>query len=142
MEPWSLVLAVHILCAVLWVGGMAFALFVLRPSLAVLEPPQRVALHAQVFRRFFKLVWHAMPLLLLSGYALLFGLYGGFPSATWNIHLMHLLGLIMAGVFVWIVFGPYARFRAGDTGAVESIRKLILTNLVLGGITIVVAALA
>ena len=141
MELWSLVLAVHILCAVLWVGGMDFALFVLRPSLAVLEPPQRLALHAQVFRRFFKLVWHAMPLLLLSGYAMLFGVYGGFPSATWNIHLMHLLGLIMAGVFVLIVFGPYARFRRGEVAAVDTIRKLILFNLVLGLITVVVATL-
>jgi uncharacterized membrane protein len=141
MSLWSLVLAAHILCAVIWVGGMAFALFVLRPSLVALEPPQRLALHAQVFRRFFRVVWHVMPLLLLSGYLMLFGLYGGFATATWNVHLMHLLGLIMAGVFVLIVFGPYARFRAGDSGAVESIRKLILTNLILGVVTIVVAAL-
>jgi uncharacterized membrane protein len=141
MDLWSWVLAVHILCAVLWVGGMAFALLVLRPSLAVLEPPQRLALHAQVFQRFFKLVWHVMPLLLLSGYAMLFGVYGGFPSATWNVHVMHLFGLIMAGVFVLIVFGPYARFRRGETAALETIRKLILFNLVLGLITIVVATL-
>lgn len=141
MELWAFVLAVHILCVVLWVGGMFFALAVLRPSLVALEPPQRLALHAQVFRRFFRVVWHAMPLILLSGYAMLFGEYGGFAHAGWNVHLMHLLGLIMAGVFVVIVFGPYARFRAGETGAVESIRKLILLNLVLGLVTVVVATL-
>ena len=138
---WGIVLAVHIVCAALWVGGMAFALLVLRPSLAVLEPSQRVALHGQVFRRFFLLVWHAMPLLLLSGYAMLFGIYGGFAFARWNIHLMHLLGLIMAAVFILIFFGPYARFRGGETGAAESIRRLVLLNLVLGLITIVLAAL-
>jgi len=141
MEPWSWVLAVHILCAVLWVGGMAFALMVLRPSLAVLEPPQRIALHQQVFRRFFLIVWHAMPLLLLSGYAMLFGLYGGFAGAAPNIHIMHLLGLIMAGIYLAIWVGPYRRFRAGDATALEPIRKLILTNLVLGVVTIVVAVL-
>jgi uncharacterized membrane protein len=141
VDPWGLVLAVHILCAVLWVGGMFFALAVLRPSLAVLEPPQRMALHAQVFRRFFRLVWHAMPLLLLSGYAMLFGLYGGFAGAAWTIHVMHLLGLLMAGVFVLIVFGPYARFRAGEANAVEAIRRLIQLNLVLGAVTILLAAL-
>jgi uncharacterized membrane protein len=140
-KVWSLVLALHILCAVLWVGGMFFALAVLRPSLAALEPPQRLALHTQVFRRFFRVVWHAMPLLLLSGYVMLFGQYGGFAFAAWNVHLMHLLGLIMAGVFVVIVVGPYARFRAGDAKAVESIRKLILVNLVLGLVTVVVATL-
>lgn len=140
-EFWGLVLAVHILCAVLWVGGMFFALAVLRPSLGALEPAQRLVLHGQVFRRFFRVVWHAMPLLLASGYAMLFGLYGGFAHTRWTVHTMHLLGLIMAGVFVVIVTGPYARFRAGDAGAVESIRKLILLNLVLGLITIVLAAL-
>jgi uncharacterized membrane protein len=141
MYLWSLVLAVHILCAALWVGGMFFALIVLRPSLAVLEVPQRVALHQQVFKRFFLVVWHLMPLLLLSGYVMLFGVYGGFAGAGWNVHLMHLLGLIMAAVFLLIVFGPYARFKRGQTTAIETIRRLILFNLVVGLITIVIAAI-
>ena len=53
--------AVHLLSAVIWVGGMFFAYLVLRPSLSVLEPAQRIALHQQVFRRFFLFVWHAIP---------------------------------------------------------------------------------
>jgi len=40
MNLWGWVLAVHVLCAVLWVGGMFFAYVVLRPSLSVLEPMQ------------------------------------------------------------------------------------------------------
>ena len=56
----------HVLCAVIWVGGMFFAYVVLRPSIAVLEPIQRIALHTQVFRRFFLVIWHAMPLILLT----------------------------------------------------------------------------
>ena len=40
----NLAYAVHVLFAVLWVGGMAFAILALRPALAVLEPPQRLAL--------------------------------------------------------------------------------------------------
>src|SRR6516164_10411523 len=108
-ERW--VLAVHVLCAVVWVGGMFFAYVVLRPSLSVLEPIQRIALHTQVFRRFFLVVWHVMPLILLSGFAVLFGLYGGPAAAPWNVASMMLLGLIMSAVFVLIVFGPYARFR-------------------------------
>ena len=59
-------LALHVLCAVIWVGGMFFAYVVLRPSLSVLEPIQRIALHTQIFRRFFLVVWHVMPLILLS----------------------------------------------------------------------------
>ncbi len=136
--------AIHLLGAVIWVGGMFFALLVLRPSLAVLEPPQRLALHGQVFKRFFLIVWHAMPLVLLSGYFMLFGMYGGFADADPFIHVMHLVGLIMAAVFIWIFVGPWKRFRtdpASRPEAANTIRKLILVNLVLGLLTIAIAGL-
>ena len=143
---WGVVLAIHILCAVVWVGGMFFALLVLRPSLATLEPPQRLALHGQVFRRFFLVIWHAMPLALISGYAMLFGVYGGFAGADWSVNVMQLLGLIMAVVFLAIFFGPWARFRRASPGpqatrAIDTIRKLVTLNLVLGVLTVCVAAL-
>ena len=133
--------ALHVLGAAIWVGGMFFALLVLRPSLAVLEPPQRLGLHMQVFRRFFLIVWHAMPLILLTGYAMLFARYGGFAHAGTSIHVMHLLGLIMSGIFLLIFFGPWARLRAGETAALERIRKLITLNLILGLLTIAIAVI-
>jgi len=146
MTVWGWVLALHVLCAVLWVGGMFFAYVVLRPSMAVLEPIQRIALHTQVFRRFFLVVWHAMPLILLSGFAVLFGFYGGMAYVGWNVHLMMLLGLVMGAVFLLIVFGPYARFRrttdrATAIAAIDRIRQLIGVNLVLGIVTVIVALL-
>ena len=56
------------------------------------------------------------------------------------------IGLIMSAVFVVIVFGPYARFRrttdrATAAASMDRIRKLIGINLVLGIITVIVAAL-
>jgi uncharacterized membrane protein len=140
------VLAVHVLCAVIWVGGMFFAYLVLRPSLGVLEPVQRIALHTQVFRRFFLVIWHAMPLILLSGFTMLFVFDGGAAGAAWNINAMMLVGLVMSAVFVLIIFGPYARFRrttdrATAVASIDRIRKLIGANLVLGIITVVVAAM-
>jgi uncharacterized membrane protein len=146
MIVWGWVLAVRVLCAVIWVGGMFFAYVVLRPSVSVLEPIQRIALHTQIFRRFFLIVWHVMPLILLSGFAALFGLFGGPATAPWNISVMMLLGLIMSAVFLLIVFGPYARFRRTTDRAtivanMDRIRKLIAVNLVLGIVTVVVALL-
>jgi uncharacterized membrane protein len=146
----GVLLALHLLGAVLWVGGMSFALLVLRPSLPVLEPPQRIALHEQVFARFFRIVWHAMPVMLVTGYAMLFGVFGGFEGVNWAVHLMHLLGLVMSAVFVIIVFGPWHALRAareaGDqaasVAAVERIRRLVQLNLFLGLITVAVAAFA
>jgi uncharacterized membrane protein len=144
----SFLLVLHLLGAVLWVGGMAFALLALRPALAALEPPQRLALMGRVHRRFFLLVWHAMPIVIVSGYLLLFWVFGGFGGVRWQIHLMHLLGLIMAGVFVLIFFKPWARMRraleAGDLATAattnEEIRKLVLLNLVLGTVTVALGA--
>ena len=146
MTVWGWVLALHVMCAVLWVGGMFFAYVVLRPSLAVLEPMQRIALHTQVFRRFFLVIWHVMPLILLSGFAVLFGFYGGMAFVGWNVHVMMLLGLIMSAVFLLIFFGPYARFRRTTERTtaiafIDRIRKMIAVNLVLGIVTVVVALL-
>ena len=144
----SLFYALHVLGAVLWVGGMVFAILVLRPALGVLEPPQRLALHEAVLKRFFHLVWHAMPILLLTGYLLLFGWYGGFRGAGWHIHVMHLTALLMAGVFLTIVTGPWREFRAarargdapGAATQADRIRQLVTMNLALGLLTVAVAA--
>ena len=132
----------HLLSAVIWVGGMFFAILVLRPSLQALEPPQRIALHAQVFRRFFLIVWHVMPLVILTGIAMIGWSFGGMRNVAWPLHVMMLVGLIMGAVFVLIFFGPYRRFQSAaalpdKAAAVDAIRKLITVNLALGLLAIV-----
>jgi len=133
---WPLVHAVHMLGAVIWVGGMFFAMLIMRPALADLDTVRRAA-----FYRFFRLIWLVMPTMLLTGYVMLFGQYGGFALANWNVHLMHMLGLAMAAVFVAIWFGPYQRFRTGQGRAMEVIRPMIFANMLLGLATVVIAAL-
>jgi uncharacterized membrane protein len=135
--------ALHILCAVLWVGGMFFAYVVLRPSLLAVDPPQRMLLNTQVHRRFFLIVWHAMPLILITGFGML-GFMGGMASAPWQVHTMLALGLIMSGIFLAIFFGPYRQFRRTTdrnrmAATQNSIRKLIAVNLVLGILTVLIA---
>jgi uncharacterized membrane protein len=142
----GLLLAVHVLSIVTWVGGMFFALAVLRPSLGFLDPAPRVALHAQVFRRFFLVVWHVMPLTLLSGFGLVTLLYGGFATLPWPINAMMGLGLVMAVLFIVIVFGPWRTMRravstAKSAEAADRIRRLVLANLIIGLLVIVLAAL-
>ncbi len=144
----NLLNALHVLFAALWVGGMAFALLALRPALASLEPPQRLAVLAGTHKRFFLLVWHAMPITILSGYGLLFGVYGGFRGTGWHVHVMHLTGLVMAAVFLFIALVPWRAMRAALAGgnlpaaaaANERIRRLVTLNLALGAFTIAVAA--
>ncbi len=135
----------HLLFAVLWVGGMFFAYFVLRPSLVAIDPPQRMLLHTRVFRRFFVLVWHAMPIMLITGFGMLF-LIGGMNQVPWPIHAMAALGVIMSAVFLAIVFGPYRKFRRTTdrtrmASSLENIRRLIGLNLILGLLTVILAGL-
>jgi uncharacterized membrane protein len=137
--------ALHLVCAVLWVGGMFFAYVVLRPSLAAIEAPQRMLLHTQVFRKFFLVIWHAMPVILITGFAMV-GLRWDMATAPWQINAMMGLGLVMAAVFLAIFFGPYRQFRRTIdrnrmASSLDNIRKLIGVNLVLGLITVIVAGL-
>ncbi|PZW50797.1 putative membrane protein [Humitalea rosea] len=144
----SLSFTLHILGVLAWVGGMVFAMLVLRPALAVLAGPDRLALLAQTHRRFFLIVWHAMPITLLSGYALLFGWYGGFAGAGVHVHIMHLTGLIMSCVFVYVALVPWRAMRtalavpdlAAAAAANDRIRKLVTLNMGLGLLTVIVAA--
>ena len=137
--------ALHLLCAVLWVGGMFFAYVVLRPSMAAIEAPQRMLLHTRVFKKFFLVVWHVLPLVLITGGAML-ALQWNMATLPWQINAMMGLGLLMAAVFLVIVFGPYRQFRRTTdrnrmAASLDSIRKLIGVNLVLGLITVIVAGL-
>ena len=137
--------ALHLLCAVLWVGGMFFAYVILRPSMAAIEPPQRMLLHTRVFKKFFLIIWHAMPLIIISGIAML-GLHWDMATVPWQINAMMGLGLLMAAVFLLIFFGPYRQFRRTTdrnrmASSLDNIRKLIGVNLILGLITVIAAGL-
>ena len=79
---------IHLLAALVWVGGMFFAYVVLRPvAVEVLEPPQRLRLWEGVFRRFFVWVWVAVAILLGSGSYLIVQL-GGFAHVNREIDFM------------------------------------------------------
>ena len=142
-------IALHILAAVIWVGGMFFAYNALRPAAAqVLEPPLRLELWVQVFRRFFVWVWLSVAIILLTGYWMLFQYFGGFQSAGKHIHIMHGGGIVMVLIYMHVFFAPYRRLRQAVivqdyplAGAqLNIIRKLVGINTVLGLLVITVAS--
>jgi uncharacterized membrane protein len=142
----SIALALHILGAVVWVGGMFAAYLCLRPAAGALEPPQRLLLWRNFFAKFFPWVWVAVLLLLISGYWMLVTTFGGFKGAPLYIHLMQGLGLVMVGLFLWLFHGPWLKFkRAADAqqwpvaaGHLNRIRQIIAVNLPLGLIVVVI----
>lgn len=138
---------IHLLAALIWVGGMFFAYVVLRPAaVEVLEPPQRLRLWDTVFRRFFTWVWGAVATLLVSGLYLVY-LYGGIAHVGHHVHIMLAAGLAMMVIYGYVFFACYVPFslqvakqRWKEAGEMlGKIRKLIAVNLALGVLTVCVA---
>lgn len=141
----SMLITLHLLGAMVWVGGMFFAHMALRPAaVEVLEPPQRLPLMKRTLDRFFPWVWVAIALILSSGYGVLVGILGA--GAGLHVHVMHSIALIMVALFCYIYFLPYRQMgqalQAGDLpGAgiqLAAIRRIIGINLVLGLLTTVI----
>ena len=139
-------LALHLLAAVFWVGGMAFAYWVLRPAAGPLEPPVRLPLWRRVFERFLPWVGVSIVVLLATGYAMLIVYFGGFRGAPLYVNLMQGIGILMMLLYLHLVFAPWRRFRAAlDQGVLpeaakrlNQIRIVVAVNLALGILTLVI----
>ncbi len=143
--------ALHVLAVIVWVGGMVFTVVVLRPALVNLEPalppPQRLSIFNAALKRFFCVVWLAVIVILLSGYWLVIFAFGGFGNAPLYVHLMHLAGLLMSGLFFYLYFAAYRPMkRAVETSelpvaaaSLEKIRQIVQVNLLLGLVVVVIA---
>ena len=144
----SIAVTLHLLAAVVWVGGMFFAYVCLRPAALILEPPQRMPLWAGAFARFFPWVWAAVAVLPATGYWMIFNVFGGMGQSGLYIHLMQGIGIAMIGIFLHVYFAPYRRFRRAVAAAdfatagqqLGQIRRLIAVNLSLGLATLVIAS--
>lgn len=137
----------HLLAVIVWIGGMFFAHFCLRPVAATqLPPPQRLPLLAAVLGRFFKFVGFALLLLWGSGLARFAQVGAAIP---WNWLAMAALALAMTLIFGIIVLRFYKKMcvalesqdfpTAGQ--AMNAMRELVFANLVLGLITVALAIL-
>jgi uncharacterized membrane protein len=141
-------LFLHLLSVAVWVGGMVFAHFCLRPALADLSPQLRLPLWESVFARFFNWVAVSVLLILLSGGYLL-QQFGG-AHASWQLHTMAGLGIVMMLIYGHIRFAVFPRIRRAvqaqkwpdGARAVGTVRRLVVVNLVLGVVTIGVAVLS
>ncbi len=136
----KLLYLLHVFATVVWVGGMFFAHFVLRPvAVAQLPPPQRLPFWVGIFGRFFPWVWVCVIGLLLTGQAMILQM-GGMGAVGMQVHIMVAIGYVMAGIFAYLYFEPYASLKRAvasqdwpaGAAAQDRIRKLVVTNLTLG----------
>jgi len=139
-------LLLHLLSVVVWVGGMFLAYLAVRPAaVEALEPPQRLRLWTGIFRRFFRWVWAAVALLLLTGFSMM----GAMDRVPAYAQAMAGIGIVMMAIFLHVYFAPFGRlkravaaedWKAGGA-ALAQIRMLVGVNLLLGVANVAVALL-
>ena len=149
MTPFALVYTLHVLAALVWVGGMFFAWLVLRPAaMAALEGPARLKLWVEVFQRFFVWVWVAVVLLPISGVGLIQLRFNGFETAPRYVQVMMGLYLVMTALFIRIQALQLPQLRKAvlaedwPSGAATlgNIRRLVGVNLIIGLLLVAVAS--
>lgn len=148
MSAFALPYSLHVLAALVWVGGMFFAWLILRPAaVAALEGPARLRLWVEVFQRFFVWVWIAIAALVISGVIMLHQRFAGFDAAPRYVHVMMGGAIAMIALFIRVqsLLLPELRkaVQAQDwpTGAavLGKIRRLVGINLLLGLSVVLVA---
>jgi len=162
MRLYALMLFLHVLAVVVWVGGMFLMHFAVRPvAVAQLPPAQRLPLLADILGRFFGWVTAVVLLVLATGVAMIVGIgaaagaaeagrsaFGeGMRLAHGSVHLMFAIGVLMSLIFAFIRLVTFVRLRSAlaaqqlpvAAGHLDLIRKLVAVNLTLGVVTVAVA---
>ncbi len=86
---------IHIVSAIVAVGGMAFMLFCVLPAASLLEESQRGPFLANIHRRFTRVMWYCIA------------------------------GLLVSGIFNWIVLAPAYRQIGASANALIGIKVLL-----------------
>jgi len=144
----SLMVTLHLVAAVIWVGGMFFAYMIVRPAVAALEPPEPVRFWGRIFTKFFTWVWIAIIVLLTTGYQMLVFEYGGIGAAPVYLHAMQFLGLVMIALFMHLYFAPWRRMKLALQNSdypeaakqIPQIRRIVAINLSLGIANVIIGA--
>ena len=146
----------HLIAGIVWLGGMTFMLFALRPAaVAAMEPQARAVLMGHVWQRFYALVLAAIVVLFATGTHLYTATFraaklatgtGGVPLG-WNVMLV--LGLAMMLVFGHIYFASFKKYKraiaaaqwplAAQAGGL--IHKMTMLNFTLGWLAILAVRL-
>ena len=149
MTASSLAYSLHVLAALIWVGGMFFAWMILRPAaMTALEGPQRLKLWVHVFQRFFVWVWVAVVILPISGVGLLQIRFNGFETAPRYVQVMMGLYIVMVALFIRIQSLQLPELRkaveaqdwAAGASALGRIRRWVGCNLIVGLVLVAIAA--
>ena len=141
--------ALHVLGIVVWVGGMFFAQFALRPAVTALPPPQRLTLMAAALGRFLAGAGFAIVAVLASGFWMVASL-GGMSAVGAAVHAMMGIGVAMTLIYLYVLALPFRALRAAvasadwpaGAAATGRVRMWVSVNLALGLLAIVLGSFA
>lgn len=128
MEP--VLRTVHLLAAIVWVGGTVALVFVSVPPAQRLEGPQRAALLRELGRRWRPIGWSALAVAIATG-AWIASLEHAFDTASTRFDVVlavkgALVGLLVAGAYLHdFVLGP-GLARQIREGKPQSLRPLLV----------------
>ena len=144
----------HLMAAVIWVGGMIFTSLILQPVLrSAFPPPQRMQLYREVGNRFRVVQWVCLGILFLTGFQKLWGLRESpnvfYSSFGWllGLKLFGVVGAVFLSVLHSYVWGPRLAAMAPDPRNPEYallMKKLVFwgkTNLLLNILIVFLAVL-
>ena len=140
----AIAITLHVLAAVIWVGGMFFGFLAVRPALGELETQMRARIWVGIFRRFFPWVWACIVVLLVSGFLMTRDSFDNVSAIPAFVYVMMGLGVLMMLLFGHLYFAPYKRLKQAvatgdDALAARSIAQIRITMaaiLVLGLIVV------
>ena len=146
----------HLIAGIVWMGGMTFMLFALRPAVILtLEAQPRAMLMGAVWKRFYALVLVAIVGLFATGTHLYTATFraarlasgeGGVPLG-WNIMLV--LGITMILIFGHIYFAGFKKYKRAVSAAqwplaakaAGLMHTMTLVNFTLGWLAIIAVRL-
>lgn len=149
MNAFTSLYTLHVLAALVWVGGMFFAWMILRPAaVAALQGPARLQLWCAVFPRFFVWVWLAVAILPISGVGIMHMRFAGFETAPRYVQVMIGVYIVMLALFLRLQALQLPELRKAvsaedwpaGAAAMAKIRRLVGINLLLGLLVVAIGA--
>ncbi|UFS56648.1 CopD family protein [Comamonadaceae bacterium M7527] len=146
----------HILSLIVWLGGMVFSLFCLRPAAAQLEPAAKLQLMHGALGRFFRVAMWCATVVLGSGFWMMGRVAkqtvqaGGTFAMPLSWTIMAALGVLMVLVLGHIRFALYKRLDravaaqdwAAGAKAMDTIKRWVSINLAIGVAIVAIVLLA
>ncbi len=133
-----LIIWIHILAAMFWIGGMLFFSLVLIPSMSGLSSPERNGFMSRIGAHYRRASWISLSILLITGLTRLYQL--GFSPLTAGNWIWAKLALVLLMFMLTLlhdlVLGPksiqISRSTTGPHPLQQTVRWMARLNLVVG----------